>query len=345
VTLVASVTERMDAYDIAGACAEVTSFIDALNNWYIRRSRDRFWAGTAAGGSDAVDAFDTLFTALDVLCRVAAPLLPMVVEEIYGGLHGGASVHLADWPAVEELPADPHLVRAMDRVRDVCSAASSVRKARGLRVRLPLTAMVVTADWAEELLAFADIICDEVNLKQPIGVTRDIGAHARYELKLVPAALGPRLGGDMQRVMGAFRKGDYTLEVGRSPVVGGIELVEGEYEMKLVPTDPTSSAVLPGGDGVITLDTVVTPELEAEGLARDVVRLVQQARRDSQLAITDRIELALGLPPRIEAAVRTHEAFIRADTLATSVAYATLGPAVGQVDGEPVHVTVTRAGG
>jgi len=159
----------------------------------------------------------------------------------------------------------------------------------------------------------------------------------------VPAALGPRLGGDMQRVMGAFRKGDYTLEPGQPPVVGGITLVDGEYDLKLVPADAASSAVLSSGDGVVSLDTVVTPELEAEGVARDLVRLVQQARREAGLAISDRIVLTLGLPDRLRAAVAVHEAFVTGETLAAELVYAD-GPAGGEVDGEPVHVAVTRAG-
>ena len=342
--LVAEATTQMDAYDLFGACATIRTFLDTLTNWYIRRSRVRFWAGPASG-PDAVDAFDTLYSALVVVCQVAAPLLPMVTDEIYAGLVGDGSVHLTDWPDASDLPADPDLVRTMDRVRDVCSAASSVRKARGLRVRLPLRGMVITADWSEELLPFANIIADEVNLKQPPGVTQTGGGQARPELKLLPAALGPRLGDDMQRVMAAFRRGDYKpLEFNVRPVVGGIELRDGEYELRLVPTDPDASAMLPGGDGVVTLDLLVTPELEAEGLARDLVRQVQQARRDAGLAVSDRITLTLGLPDRIESAARTHEAFIAGETLATSVSYAAVGDgsASAELDGEPVRISVAR---
>ena len=114
----------MDAYDISGACASVRSYLDALTNWYVRRSRDRFWAGDA-------DAFDTLYTVLETLCRVVAPLAPLTTEEIWRGLTGERSVHLTDWPAAAEFPADHELVATMDAVRDVCSAALSLRKAQG----------------------------------------------------------------------------------------------------------------------------------------------------------------------------------------------------------------------
>ena len=192
------------------------------------------------------------------------------------------------------------------------------------------------------LVPFGDILRDEVNVKT-VTFSENVNSGARSELRLVPAALGPRLGGDMQRVMGAFKRGEYELRFNERPVVGGTELVDGEYELRLVPTDGDASAVLPRGDGVVTLDLHVTPELEAEGLARDIVRQVQQARREAGLAISDRIALWLGLPARIAVAVRAREAAVAAETLATSVEYVAAWSPTGEVDGEAVHVAVVRA--
>jgi isoleucyl-tRNA synthetase len=313
--LVAETTDAMDRYDLFAACGAVRSFLEVLTNWYVRRSRDRFWGGVT---DDSHDAFDTLYTTLHVLTRVAAPLLPMVTDEIFSGLTGGTSVHLTDWPLVTDLPADAVLVAAMDRVRDVCSTASSVRKARGLRVRLPLARLTVTAPNAESLQDFGAIIEDEVNVKQVV-FAANINAGARFELKLLPAALGPRLGDQMQRVMGAFRKSDYQLQAGAAPVVGGVELHEGEYELRLVPADPDSSAVLSSGDGVVSLDTDVTPALEQEGLARDLIRLVQQARKDAGLQVSDRITLGITASSRWLAALEVHSAIVVRETLAESV--------------------------
>jgi isoleucyl-tRNA synthetase len=313
--LVVETTDAMDRYDLFAACASVRSFLDALTNWYIRRSRDRFWGGTSA---DSHDAFDTLYTSLHVLTRIVAPLLPLVAEEIFTGLTGGASVHLTDWPFASDLPADAALVDAMDRTRDVCSAASSVRKARNLRVRLPLAQLFVTGPGAEALAPFADIIKDEVNVKG-VSLSQNVNAAAKYELKLVPAALGPRLGDGMQKVMGAFRKGDYELVSGERPVVGGVELVEGEFELRLVPTDPDNSAVLSSGDGVVTLDTVLTPELEREGVARDLIRLVQQARKAADLQVSDRISLTVSASAIWLDALSCHQDDVLAQTLATSL--------------------------
>jgi isoleucyl-tRNA synthetase len=314
--LVVETTDAMERYDLFAACASVRSFLDALTNWYIRRSRDRFWGGTS---DDSHDAFDTLYTSLHVLTRIAAPLLPLVAEEIFTGLTGGASVHLTDWPLASDLPADAALVDAMDRTRDVCSAASSVRKARNLRVRLPLEQLFVTGPGALALLPFEAIIKDEVNVKH-VGFSESVNRGAKYELKLVPAALGPRLGDGMQKVMGAFRKGDYDdLKLGVRPVVGGTELVEGEYELRLVPTDPDNSAVLKTGDWVVTLDTQLTPELEREGLARDLVRLVQQARKAADLQVSDRISLTVTASEPWLDALAAHHDVVTAETLATSL--------------------------
>ncbi len=311
--LVIAVTGHMDTYDLFAACAEIRGFLDALTNWYIRRSRDRFWGGDA-------DAFDTLYTALEVLSRVAAPLLPLVTEEIYQGLTGERSVHLTDWPDPDSLPADPGLVAAMDTVRSVCSSALSIRKARGLRVRLPLASLHVTAPGAPDLAPFADLIQDEVNVKQ-VSFTEDVGADATYELRLVPAALGPRLGTDMQQVMRAYKSGDYELRVGQPPVVGGVELLEGEAEVRLVATDPQSSATLPGGAGIVRLDTTITPELEAEGLARDLVRTIQQARRDAELHVSDRIRLVVRASPGTIAALEPFRRFLAEEVLAVESSF------------------------
>jgi isoleucyl-tRNA synthetase len=325
--LVAAVTERMDAYDLFAACASIRGFLDALTNWYIRRSRSRFWDGDR-------DAFDTLYTALHVLAQVAAPLLPLVSEELYQGLTGERSVHLTDWPDAASLPADAELVATMDRVRDVCSAALSVRKARGLRVRLPLARLDVVAPGAPALAPFRDLVADEVNVKD-VRLTEDVGDQAAYELKLVPAVLGPRLGASMQDVMRAYKRGDYELVPGRPPVVGGVTLLDGEAEVRLVATEPDSSATLPGGAGIVRLDTAVTPALEAEGQARDLVRTIQQARRDAGLHVSDRIRLSVRAAPATLTALAPFQDFVAGEVLATATSWVSAdGLGAGEVEAE-----------
>ena len=133
-------THQLDNYEVANACDSTRGFLDVLTNWYIRRSRERFWA---SDGVVDTGAFDTLYTVLETVCRVAAPLLPLTTEEIWRGLTGDRSVHLADWPDASALPADDKLVAAMDQVREVASATSALRKAAGLRNRLPLSTLTV----------------------------------------------------------------------------------------------------------------------------------------------------------------------------------------------------------
>ncbi len=335
-TLVEDVTARLDAYDLSGACAAVRWYLDALTNWYVRRSRDRFWSGDR-------DAFDTLGTVLETVCRLVAPLAPMVAEEVWRGLTGERSVHLTDWPAADGFPADEALVVEMDAVRDVCSAALSLRKAKGLRVRLPLASLTVASPRAATLAPFADLVKDEVNVKS-VTFADDLTGYCEQVLTVVPRALGPRLGGAVQGVIKAVKAGDWSLVDG-APVAAGVALQDGEYELKLVAADPTQSAPLPGGEGVVVLDTTVTPELAAEGLARDVIRVVQQARREAGLDVADRITLVVDAPAEVAAAVRVHQEFVGAETLATAVSLGTVdGGFLGEAgDGEPVRVAVARA--
>jgi isoleucyl-tRNA synthetase len=311
--LVVDMTTAMDAYDLFGACAHVRTFTDALTNWYIRRSRQRFWDGDTA-------AIDTLHAVLDVVVRLAAPLLPYVAEEVHDGLHAGrgvGSVHLRDWPSPDELPADDDLVAAMDEVRDVCSATLSVRKAHGRRVRQPLATLTIAVPDAARLAPFADIIADEVNVRD-VQLTDDIAAVAGQVLQVVPATIGPRLGKHTQDVIRAVKAGDWTLE-GERVVAGGHWLEPGEFTLTMVADGARPSTTVGGGTGVIVLDVDVTPELEQEGRARDLIRLVQQARRDADLAVTDRIELTITADDDWIDAARAHAELIARETLAVVV--------------------------
>jgi isoleucyl-tRNA synthetase len=332
--LVSQTEKQMDDYDISGAAASVRSYLDALTNWYVRRSRDRFWEGDE-------DAFDTLATVLETVTRVVAPLAPLTTEEIWRGLTGGRSVHLTDWPAADTFPADHELVASMDAIRDVASAALSLRKAKGLRVRLPLATLTVATADGSKLAGLGDLLSDEVNVKDVV-FTDDVAAYCQQVLTVVPRALGPRVGKQVQQVIKAVKAGEWQLVDG-APVAAGVTLAEGEYELKLVASDVENSAPLPAGGGVVVLDTVVTAELATEGLARDVIRVVQQARRDADLDVSDRITLVLSASPAVRAAVETFRDFVAGETLATALEFADLTEGfAGEVgDGEQVTVTVS----
>ena len=335
--LVNDTTVSMDAYDLFNACQQVRTFLDVLTNWYIRRSRNRFWSGEQ-------QAINTLHTVLDVLTRVAAPLLPLITEQVYIGLTGNRSVHLTKWPVVSDIPVDNELVIVMDQVRDVCSTTLSLRKSHSRRVRLPLASLTVASPLALGLQPFVSIITEEVNVRE-VKLTADVAGVARHELQVVPAALGPRLGSDTQKVIVAVKKGDWKQQ-GDVVVAGGYELQPHEYQLKLLAAvgdaETTASSALPDGKGVVLLDIALTPELLAEGTARDIVRIVQQTRREADLGVSDRIHLILGLPDDVAQQVAPFSDYICAETLAERLSYNTDAPRTTDLDGTPIYVAVER---
>ncbi|GAA1738513.1 isoleucine--tRNA ligase [Microcella frigidaquae] len=345
--LVVEVTAQLEALDAPMAAAALRDFADVLTNWYVRRSRDRFWAG------DDRDAHDTLFTVLETLARLAAPLAPLVTEDVWRGLTGGESVHLADWPVAEEFPADDALVAAMDRVRQLASSGLALRKAQGLRVRLPLATLTVVTPDAQALAPFADIVRDELNVKAVELVEFDDSLVAEYgiarRLAVNARAAGPRIGKQVQQVIGAAKAGDWSVDGdgadGMRVVVGGVALEPGEFTLELELDDPAAAVAFLPGSGFVLLDTRVTPELEAEGLARDVIRAVQQARKDAGLDVGDRIVLRLGADAAARAAIEAHRELIAAETLATALELAEPGGGepVPVGDGSTVTVAVVRA--
>ncbi|MEN8161773.1 MAG: DUF5915 domain-containing protein, partial [Myxococcota bacterium] len=342
--LVSRVGDRMDDYDIAGACQAVLDYLEALNNWYIRRSRPRFWKSERDADKQA--AYDTLWTALTTLCRVASPLLPFLTDEIYRGLSGGESVHLGDWPDAEALPEEAELVADMDRVRDVCSTALALRRQHDVRVRQPLARLTVAGPGAERLRPYLDLIEDEVNVKD-VELSGEIEAFASFRLQANARVLGPRLGSEMKKVLAAARAGEWTRE-GDAVVIAGQRLAEGEYTLLLEAKEGVACQALGSGELIAVLDFTVTDALVQEGLARDVVRVVQQARRDAGLHVADRIRLSLGLPDGSADAVRAFADYVQENTLAIELDLegALAGPGVfsaeAEIGGSAVRVALAK---
>lgn len=338
---VEQVTDALEANELAVAAGTFRDALDAVTNWYVRRSRDRFWAAETPEGRQAVD---TLHTALEVLCRLGAPLLPLVSEEIWRGLTGGRSVHLADWPLAHELPADDALVAAMDAVREVASVALSLRKGAGIRVRQPLTALTVVLPEPGLVGDLDDLLKDELNVHEvrllSVGRAHEVGVEVEQRLTVNARAAGPRLGRTVQQVIGAARSGDWSASAEGDVVCGGVPLQAGEYELSTVVSGAGAAeavAALPTG-GFVMLDTTVTDELEAEGWARDVVRQVQEARREAGLHVSDRIDLRLVVSPDRATAAARHQGLIAGETLATGVSVST-----GDVPRDGAAVDLSRA--
>ena len=315
--LVREVTASLDAFSISDACETLRRYLDTLTNWYVRRSRQRFF-------DEDPEAFNVLYTCLETVCRVAAPLLPLVSEEIWRGLTGGRSVHLTDWPDAAVFPASDGLIEDMERTRQICSAGSSLRKAANLRVRLPLSTLTVVVPAAARLAgSYQTIIAEELNIKDvrlvdaelvepsEFGITQRLAVNAR--------AAGPRLGRNVQHAIKAAKTGDWSVDPHGQVRAGELELEPHEYTLETVVDGGESAAnavaMLPEG-GFLVLDTVVTAELAAEGTARDAIRAIQQARRDSDLHISDRIDTTVTVRDEVAgAALRNHADLVTVETL------------------------------
>jgi isoleucyl-tRNA synthetase len=221
----------------------------------------------------------------------------------------------------------------MDRVREVASSVLALRKARGLRVRLPLAGLTVVSDDAPAVGSFGDILREELNVKAV--TTTALGDHTLEEfgitqrLSVNARALGPRIGKDVQRVIQAAKAGEWTSITSTTGAVivsaGGLDLLEGEFELTLESADPASAIAFLDGGGFVILDTETTPQLEAEGLARDIIRAIQDARKSAGFDVSDRIHLAVrGSSPADIEALTSFAADIEAETLAVEWAFETV---------------------
>ncbi|MBB2990547.1 isoleucyl-tRNA synthetase [Mycolicibacterium iranicum] len=325
-------TASLDVCDISQACDQLRQFTEALTNWYVRRSRSRFWEEDA-------DAIDTLHTVLEVTSRLAAPLLPLVTEVIWRGVTGERSVHLTDWPDADSLPADPQLVADMDLVREVASAGSSLRKAKKLRVRLPLPKLTVAVADPHRLEPYRDLIADELNVKA-VELSDDIAAHGRFELTVNARVAGPRIGKDVQAAIKAVKAGEAVVNDDGTLSAGPAVLLPEEYSSRLVAADPEFTAALSDGAGLVVLDGTVTPELEAEGWAKDRIRELQELRKTTGLEVSDRISVVMSVPAEQQPWAQTHRDLIAGEILATSFEF---GEPDGGADiGEGVRVSIAK---
>lgn len=338
--LAEAVGTALDSFDIPKATKETVAFFDALTNWYIRRSRARFWGSEDEASKNA--AFDTLYTVLVQVCRICAPLLPIVTEKLYKSLTGERSVHLANWPGADEFPADHELVKSMDLVREACSAALAVRERSRLRVRLPLKTLTIVHSDSAGLEPFKGLIADEVNVRE-IGLSTDLDAFGEVQLRPDPR-IGKRLGKKMKEVMGAARSGEFTLNADGTATVAGETLAANEFLMAMV-TEEGSAAEPFAGTGAVVLDTSVDADQEREGLARDLIRAVQTARKEAELDVSDRITLGIEGGSTVQDALSVHGSFIMAEVLATSLEHK-VGEGARteiQLGGEDVVITVEKA--
>jgi isoleucyl-tRNA synthetase len=353
----AGVTDALEDFDTQGAGRQLAAFVDDLSNWYVRRSRRRFWDGDPA-------ALGTLHEVLDGLTRLMAPFTPFVTEEVWrtavlpGRSGGPDSVHLADWPAVDDAARDRRLVEQVALVRRLVELGRSARTSAKVRTRQPLARAVVAASgWADLPRDLVAEVADELNVQELADLSSAGGELVDVSVKVDFRAVGRRLGAQVQAVAkavaaadsaalaAAYRAGTATVPVDGTPV----DLREGDLVVTETPRE--GWAVASEGGLTVALDLTLTPELERAGLLREAVRLVQDARKSTGLEVSDRIELwwtvdgAEGADGgHMRTAMTEHADQLAGEVLAAAVHPGTAGP------GEPVEgpaglrVWIARAG-
>ncbi|EID79782.1 isoleucine--tRNA ligase [Rhodococcus opacus] len=345
------VDERLENYDTAGAGRLLGDFVDDLSNWYVRRSRQRFWEGDQ-------DALSTLYECLDVLTRLLAPIVPFITEEVWqrvirpGATGAAESVHLADWPLVDVALMGTMLSEQVRTARAAVEAGRAARKASKVRIRQPLARAFVGLPPGSALpRALLDDIAEELNVKM-LDPLESAGAMVDVDVKPNFRVLGKRYGKRTQAIANAIHGVEpqrivaELRERGTTTVEFEGTSVEVTVEEVIVTEVPRSGWVVETQRGVtIALDTDVTPELAVEGTARDVIRVVQRARRAAELDISDRVRLAIAGPESILAAVKAHQAFVAHETLAESVSLVGSldGGFIGAVGPAEIAVGVSRA--
>jgi isoleucyl-tRNA synthetase len=354
---VREVREGMDAYDVTGAGRRIQAFVDDLSNWYVRRSRRRFWNPGGEGGEDGVAAFQTLHTCLVTTATLLAPFTPFVSEELWSNLAAGRagrpeSVHLADYPQVHEADIDPGLDEAMALARQVVELGRRIRTETRTRTRQPLpSAAVHLASDPGSFGTLLTTVAEELNVKR-VDLAGSAEVFGRWRAKPDFKVLGPRLGSEVQRVAAALEQDDGTL-ARRLADGGSVDVSLGDgAAISIGPGDVALSHDILSGYGVATeggvtvaLELELTPELRREGVARELVRMVQDARKEAGLEVTDRIQLAVETSGEPAEALAAHRDEIAAETLATSLGTSEVEGfrLEGDLEGTPVVVSLRRA--
>ena len=329
------VTERMEDYDATAAGRAVDAFVEDLSNWYVRRSRRRFWDGDPG-------AFATLYRCLVEVAKLLAPLTPFVADEIYDNLDGSEpSVHLCDFPKGDGGWRDPELERDVDVLREAIELGRAARAHAKVKVRQPLAEAVVVAGGQERdaIERFQDQLLEELNVKRVrfVSEAEELG---RWELKPNYRTLGPRFGKlmpqaaaavaalDAQSVASTLREGG---TVGLAIDGHDHELTADDVQLVLQPLE--GYQVERSGTHAVALNLELDDTLRREGLAREAVRAIQEARKSAGLNVEDRIRLTLAGDADLVSAVREHEDYVAGETLATGVTYRD-----GAIDGDPVTI-------
>jgi isoleucyl-tRNA synthetase len=348
--LVTGVKSGLDRYDAAGPVRRVEEFFDDLSNWYVRRSRSRFWK--AEDDRDKQAAFLTLFEVLSGISRLLAPFLPFLTESMYQNLVRSVdqaapeSVHHTEYPRPEAALCDAGLVAQMELARRIASLGHAARKNAGLRVRQPLPAVRVAGTSDRELgREVARLVADELNVRR-VELGAELGELVSRSVRLNPARLGPKYGRRMRELTEAVQQGRYTVREDGRVELDDLVLEADEVNIRLEAV--AGYAISQDGGLVVALDTALTPDLIDEGRAREIVHRVQTLRRESGLDVQDRIELEFSGDGELARVLDTFADYVQRETLAVSVrpAKSPTGHGwSGQIDDLPLRLALRRAEG
>ncbi len=349
--VVAEVTEQLDQYRIYEAARAISAFVEGLSNWYVRRSRDRFWGA----GDDTTDALNTLHAVLLTLSKVIAPFVPFLADALHGRLGGaGDSVHLCEWPAPAGLSADRDdaLSADMALIRELASLGLAARARVGVKVRQPLRAaevILAEPERADALSPLLPLLLDELNVRE-VRFTQQAGDFVTFEVKPNYKALGRELGKEMKVLAGILRQAEpaavrngvlgdgYTVELPSGPRV----LTEADVVVGVQPREAFQAAG--SRTAVVALHANLDDDLVEEGLAREVINRVQSQRKELDLSYTDRISVTCGASPALAQAIARFADHIRKETLALDLAVH--APADGReaddIDGHALQLDVRR---
>lgn len=279
----------LDMFDSQSAYQIIGEFFETLNNWYIRRSRTRFW--TSEQSEDKVDAYNALYSCLTIMMEAISSLLPIISEHIYQGLTSKESVHLVQYPDLSHIVPDNNLVAIMDEVMDVCNSALFIRSEENIRIRQPLPKITIIAENSQKFAAFANIIQEEINVKEVV-YSDDIDHFAQKKLSIHFPILGKRIPHKIKDIISASKKNEWTWQNANMLIAGEI-LQEDEYSLILETKLAKGAKALSSNQAMIIMDLEITEQLKLEGTARDIIRSVQQARKDADLKVSDRIALEI----------------------------------------------------
>jgi len=316
--LVRDVTNAMDEYDLNKATKYLNGFVnEELSNWYIRRNRRRFWASELDNSKKAV--YQTTYEVLIGLCELAAPIVPFTTDEIYTNLTGKESVHLADYPKCNDALIDEQIEERMDLIRSLISLGRNAREESKIKVRQPISEVILDGKNKSIILDLVDLIKEELNVKE-VTFVNDLSTYMNFEVKPNFKVCGPIFG----KEMGQFTKElvnltteDITkLENSEKVTVGNYEVTKDMVDIRITSKEGFDAAM--ENNNFIIINTTLTPELLEEGIARELVSKVQQLRKNKDFDIIDRIDIYYSSNPELEKVLTKYETFIKKETLCNS---------------------------